>query len=54
MIMETLTISRFLEGIPREEFHKVQDVVRSRRRKQKQLKTIGRQNIAASDSNQSQ
>ena len=27
MIMETLTISRFLEGIFCKEFHKVQDVV---------------------------
>ena len=30
MIMETLTISKFLEGILRKEFHKVQDVVRTK------------------------
>ena len=41
MTMATLTISRFLEGILRKKFHgKVQ----------KQLKTIGHQDIAASDS----
>ncbi len=47
-IMETSTISRFLERILCKGFHKVQDVV-----KQKQLKTIGRQEMAASDSSQS-
>ena len=26
MLMQTLTISRFLEGIPHKEFYKVQDV----------------------------
>ena len=51
MIMETLTISRFLEEILRKEFHNVQDV---ERRKQKQFKTIDRQDIATSDSCQSQ
>ena len=30
MIMETLTISMLLEGIPRKEFHKVQDVVKKK------------------------
>ena len=30
MIMETLAISRFLEGILRKEFHKVQDVVKKK------------------------
>ena len=51
MIMETLTISRLLERILRKELHKMQDVVK---KKTKQLKTIGRQDIAASDSSQSQ
>ena len=30
MIIETLTISRFLEGILSKEFHKVQDVVKKK------------------------
>ena len=30
MKMETLTISRFLQGILRKEFHKVQDVVKKK------------------------
>ena len=30
MILETLTISRLLEGILRKEFHKVQDVVKKK------------------------
>ena len=47
MIMETLTISRLLERILRKEFHKVQDVVK---KKTKAVETIGRQDIAASDS----
>ena len=40
MIMETLTISRFLEGILCKEFHKVQDVVKKKTIYFKQLKTI--------------
>ena len=49
MIMEALTISRLLERILRKKLHKVQDVVK---KKQKQLKTFVRQDIAASDSSQ--
>ena len=51
MIIEALTISRLLERILRKELHKVQDFVK---KKQKRLKTIGRQDIATSDSSQSQ
>ena len=51
-IMETLTISRFLEGILRKEFHKVQDVVKKKTKAVENY--IGRQGIAAWDSSQSQ
>ena len=52
MIWETLLIPRFLKGILRKEFHRVQDVVKEETKAAENV--IGRQDIAASDSSQSQ
>ena len=50
-IKETLTISRFLKGIRRKEFHKLQDVVKKKTTAVENY--IGRQDIDALDSSQS-
>ena len=52
MIMGTLTISRFLKRILRKKLHKVQDVVKKNTKAFESY--VGRQDIPASDSSQSQ